>query len=536
MFNRRKNLQWVMRIKESFLSVLPIALVVVIIYFAGVDSSFSSSHDLSNFGYLNELIAFLICAFLVAIGLGLFSIGVDQSLGRIGSVISDSLTKKKSKWFLIIVTFLLGFLITVAEPDLRILSNEIGIDDWIIVLFVSIGVGLFLVFGTLRIIFQLDLRVVFLGVYAVIFMLAALAPEEFYSIAFDAGGVTTGPVTIPFILTFGTAMASSRQDSKNGSDDFGLIAHATMGPILAILFLAIFIPVVKPGFSMSYQTPSINLALSVEGYSSQFVASLGNVGLAIGPLALFFLVYDLLFLKMNLKELMNIFIGLFFCYFGLVFFLSAVQTGFSPVAQSIGKALASDQKGYSLALLIGALFGCFAVLAEPAVAVLVHQIQLVSEGTIKKSGFLTVTALAIALGVILAVIRAKYRFSIMYYLVPGYVLAFGLSFLVPNIYSSIAYDAGTVASGPMAASFTMPFIIGFATGQYDASSPTFSSDIYKDAFGVIAMISMMPLIVVQLVGLYAVIKRKAIVAKARKRIIEPNDDQIIHFGPEEEGI
>ncbi|MCI2068917.1 MAG: DUF1538 domain-containing protein [Bacilli bacterium] len=520
------------RIKESFLSVLPIALVVLIIYFAGIDSAFSYSHDVDKFGYLNELAAFLICAFLVAIGLGLFSIGVDQSLGRIGSVISDSLTKKKKKWFLIIVTFLLGFLITVAEPDLRLLSSEVGIDDWIIVLSVSLGVGLFLVLGTLRILFQLDLRVVFLGVYAVVFMLVALAPEEFYSIAFDAGGVTTGPVTIPFILAFGTSVASSRQDSKNGSDDFGLIAHATMGPILAILFLAIFIPVANPSFTMSYVTPEINLELSVEGFSKQFISSLGNVGLAIGPLALFFLVYNFLFLKMNLKELMNIFIGLFFCYFGLVFFLSAVQTGFSPVAQSIGKALSSSEQGYSLALFIGALFGCFAVLAEPAVAVLVHQIQLVSEGTIKKSGFLTVTALAIALGVALAVIRAKYRFSIMYYLVPGYIISFGLSFLVPNIYSSIAYDAGTVASGPMAASFTMPFIIGFATGQYDSSSASFSSDIYKNAFGVVAMISMMPLIVVQLVGLYAVLKRKAIIAKARKRIIEPNDDQIIHFEAE----
>jgi hypothetical protein len=535
MFKKHKAPAWVNKIKEAFFSVLPIVLVVIIVYFAGADSSFSWASDQKNYGYCNELLAFLLCGLLVAVGLGLFSIGVDQSLGRIGSLISSSLTKRRSQWFLIVITFILGFLITVAEPDLRILAEEVGLDDWIIVVVVSLGVGLFLVFGTLRIIFQLDLRVVFLGVYGIIFMLALLAPSEFYSIAFDAGGVTTGPVTIPFILAFGTAVAASRQNSKNGSDDFGLIAHATMGPVLAIIILSIFIPVINPGFSLVYNVPSISLNLSLSNYSAQFVKSLGDVGLAIGPLALFFLVYDLIYLKMPFRDMLNIYIGLIFCYLGLVFFLSAVQNGFSPVAQSIGKALASPQ-GLPLAVLIGAFFGCFAVLAEPAVAVLANQVQTVSEGTVKKSGFLTILAISIAGAVALAVIRAYYKFSIMYYLVPGYLIAFGLSFLVPSIYSSIAFDAGTVASGPMAASFTMPFIIGFATGLYDASNPAvFYSEIYENAFGVVAMISMLPVIVVQFLGLYAVFKTKLIYANARKHIVEPNDDQILHF-PEESAL
>ncbi len=520
------------KIRESFLSVLPIAIVVSIIYFIGIDSNFSLSYDLSTYGYCSELLAFLICALLVAIGLGLFSIGVDQSLGKIGSTISNSLTKKKSKWFLIIITFALGFLITVAEPDLRILASEIGLSDTTIIITISIGVGLFLVLGTLRIIFQLDLKIVFLLVYAIIFMVASLAPKEFYAIAFDSGGVTTGPVTIPFILAFGTAMASSRQDSKNGSDNFGLIAHATMGPIIAVLILAIFLSITNPNFSMDYHVATISLNLSWTKYSTKLVSTLGNVGLAVGPLALFFLIYNFIYLKMSIKDILKIMVGLIYCYIGLVLFLSAVEDGFSPVAQSIGNALSSSSAGFPLAMLIGALFGCFAVLAEPAVAVLVNQVQTVSEGTIKKSGFLAVMAVAIAGAVVLAVIRAYYKFSILYYLVPGYIIIFFLSFKVPSIYSSISYDAGTVASGPMAASFTMPFIIGFASGLYSESG-TFSSDIYQNAFGVIAMISMMPIIVVQLVGLYAVLKDKSIYAKARKRIIEPNDDQIIHFTQEE---
>jgi hypothetical protein len=534
MQKKHKMPHWLTKIQESFLSVLPIAVVITIIYFAGQDQSFSFSHDLEVYGYANELFAFLICAFLVGLGLGLFSIGVDQSLGKIGSSISSSLTKKQSIIFLVLVTFVIGFLITVAEPDLKILADETGIDNWVLILTISLGVGLFLVLGTLRIILQLDLRVVFLGVYAIAFMLVSIAPKEFFALAFDAGGVTTGPVTIPFILAFGTAVAASRQNSKSGSDDFGLIAHATMGPVLAVLILAIFIPVFNPSFSMSYTVAQISLILSPQNYASKFVTSLGDVGLAIGPLSLFFIVYDLLFLKLSPKELFKIFIGLLFCYLGLVFFLSAVQTGFSPVAQSVGKALASKE-GFPLAILIGAFFGCFAVLAEPAVGVLVTQIQTVSEGTIRKGGFLLVMAISIAGAVALSVVRAYYQFSILYYLVPGYIIAFGLSFIVPNIYSSIAYDAGTVASGPMAASFAMPFVIGFASGLYsDMSEADFSSAVYQDAFGVIAMVSMLPLIVVQLVGLYAVIKTRFIYAEARKRIVEPDDDQIIHFTEEGE--
>jgi hypothetical protein len=526
MFRKRQMPLWLTKIKESFFSVIPIVIVVLILYFIGKDRDFSFAQDTqAHNGVANELWAFLLCALLVAIGLGLFAIGVDQSLGKIGSLLGSSLTKKQNLWFLIGIAFVLGFLITVAEPDLRILAGEIGINEWVLILTISVGVGVFLVLGALRIIFQLDLRVVFLAIYAIAFILANLAPKEFYAIAFDAGGVTTGPVTIPFIMAFGTAVAASRQNTKSGSDDFGLIAHATMGPILAVLLLAIFIPV-----NLEYTLPTISLELSPAAYSANAISSLGSVGLAVGILSLFFLVYDLIFLKLPLKDMLKVFIGMIYCYFGLVLFLSAVNTGFSPVAQSIGKALASPE-GFPLATVIGAVFGCFAVLAEPAVAVLVNQIQTVSEGTIKKTGFLAVMALSIAGAVALSVVRAYYQFSIMYYLVPGYLITFGLSFLVPKIYSSIAFDAGTVASGPMAASFTMPFVIGFASGLYGTSADL-SSEIYQYAFGVITMVSMMPLIVVQLVGLYAVLKTRAIYAKARKQILEPDDDQIIHFGEE----
>jgi hypothetical protein len=527
----KNNLKpWLQNLLTSFLSVLPIVLVVLVLYFSGRDSNFCLSKDLGDNGYPNELISFLICSLVVAFGLGLFSIGVEQSLSHIGNIIGGHLTKKQNMWLFVILTFVIGCLITIAEPDLVILANETGMNQLVLILTICVGVGLFLVLGTLRIIFQVDLSLVFLAVYGLAFIITNLAAPGLIPLAFDAGGVATGPVTIPFILAFGAGVAASREGSHSGSDDFGLSALATVGPIIAILMLAVFYSSSK----ISYEVPSIVLKFNPALYGASFSSSLWNVFLGVGPVALFFIIYDLVFLHLGKKDLIKIFVGLIFCYVGLVLFLGAVQIGFSSVAQSIGNSL-GNSSGLPLAILIGAVFGCFAVLAEPAVGVLVTQIQTVSEGTIKKSGFLTINAISIAVAVALSVIRAYYQFSIMWYFVPGYILALGLTFLVPKIYSSIAFDAGTVASGPMATSFTMPFIIGFAYACYESaglSDAALKNAVYEDAFGVISMISLMPLIVVQLAGLYAGIKRNVIYSKARKRILEPDDDQIIHFGGE----
>jgi hypothetical protein len=534
MAKRHKLPLWLQKIGESFMSVLPIVGVVLVIYFCGNDSHFSYAQDMGSHGYPSELSAFLSCAFLVGAGLGLFSIGVDQSLSRIGTLVGGALTKKKNIWYLVGLTLLIGFLISVAEPDLWILAKQIGGNlEWVIIVTISAGVAIFLIIGTLRIIFQLDLSVVFLAMYGLVFILANLAFSEFIPLAFDSGGVVTGPVTIPFILAFGAGVAASRQGSRSGSDNFGLIAHATLGPIVAILILAIFW---KSGSTLSYSVSSTVLDFSFSNYAYYFSSSALSVLFAVGSVAVFFIIFNFTSLHLGTKDILKIMVGFVYCYFGLVLFLSAVQAGFSPVAQVIGSAFASEE-GLPVATLIGAVFGCFAVLAEPGMAVLVNQIQTVSEGTIKKRPFLGVMAVSIALGVAMAVVRAYYQFSIMYYLVPIYILALGLTFLVPKIYTSIAFDAGTVASGPMAASFTMPFVIGFAAAVYQnsgLSGEALSAAVYENAFGVVAMVSMMPLVVVQLVGLYAQINLKIVYSKARKRIVEPDDDQIIHFSEEGE--
>lgn len=518
---------------EAFQSVLPIALVVFVIYFASNIPNFNYANDNDVYGFGYSLLFFLLYAFLAAFGLGLFSIGVEQSLDKMGSSIASSLTKTKSILFIIGITFVIGFLITFAEPDLKILASEVGIDEWILIICVSFGVGIFLILGILRILFQWDLRVVFLGCYATILILANLTPKIFIGIAFDAGGVTTGPVTIPFILAFGTGFATTLQGSKSGSDDFGLVAHATMGPIVAIVLLSMFIPLFNPNFELSYSEDVTSISETFTSYGKYFLSAASQMSLAIGSLILFFIIYDLFILKMNKKEILKLIIGTLFCYVGLIFFMSAVTAGFKPVALTIGKGL-GNSSGFPIAIIIAGVFGLFAVLAEPAVTVLVNKIITVSEGSIKKSSFLIIMSISIAFAVILSVIRAYYQFSLLYFLIPGYLFVFLLSFLVPRMYSSIAFDAGTVASGPMAASFTMPFVLGFASSIYENSS-NYSTLIYENAFGTVAMISLLPIIVVETVGLYVSMKSQILYRKARKRIVYENDDQIIHF-PDSEAV
>lgn len=512
-------------IGENYLSVLPIVLVVSVIYFVKVDSAFSDKIYL----------AFLLSALIIGLGLSLFTAGADLSMSRIGTIIGETLFKKQKMWLIVVATFLIGVLVTVAEPDLKVMAKQIGWDEGMLIAAVGIGVGLFVVFGVLRILFNQNLNTLFLAFYAIVFALAGLVNPKFLPIAFDSGGVTTGPVTVPFILAFGAGLAASHtHNGRSGEDAFGLTALASVGPIITCMLLALFNSDVD---KMSYDyNPSLLITTAFPSWQSfwsayfplfgqEILGQLASVALAITPLAVFFLIYNWIFVHLSAKQVIRIVIGLFYAYAGLVIFLSAVEVGFLPVAQEVGKALGDPSRPelYPFAVLIGGLFGLFGVLAEPAVHVLVQQIEVLSEGTIKSKRILIVMALAIGGGVALAIVRAHYNFSILYYMVPGYILALALTFVVPKIYTSIAFDSGGVASGPMASTFVMPFAIGFTISNQGVDY------VFQDAFGCVAMIAMMPLIVIQLMGLYVGIKREVIYRRVRKQFVEPDDVQVIHL-------
>lgn len=521
---------WFSKLLESTISTLPIAVVIIgfflIFRFLPIssDSLMFPSLQLSN----DDMYIFAISVGSIIIGMGLFNLGSEESMNEIGRIIGSSLTKKKKFFFVISMTFILGVLVTIAEPDLSVLSGQIGVDKEIITWGIGVGVGIFLVVGVIRVTLHQNLNIMFLAFYALVFGLGYIIDPRFLPICFDSGGVTTGPVTVPFLLGFGIGIAASH-GGKNSEDSFGLTALCSVGPIIAVTLIA---TVMKGmGKELPDMSKFLNPLADLKGWGGivpHIVECCGSVGLSVGPILLFFLVYELIFVKVKGSVISRIIIGMVFVYIGLVLFLSAVSYGFLPIASKVGQILGSDSKFFPWAALLGLLFGIFGVLAEPAVHVLVTQISDVSDGVIKKGKVLGFLAVANGVAVVLHIIRAYFHFPIMYYLVPGYIIAFILSFIVPKIYTAMAFDSGGVASGPMTSTFVLPFCIGFAYQNY-LSNPT-TGDVYLYGFGLVALVALMPLIVLQLLGLDAQVRKAMAYSKARKRIVEEDDDQVIHLG------
>ena len=518
---------WLLKLRESFFSALPIAIVIVAFFlvarFGVPQGYFPAEFMLTD----TDIYSFLIAAVMIVVGMTLFNVGTEQSMSEIGVQIGGSLMQKKNFFFVIAMTFILGVLVTVAEPDLSVLSGQIGVEETVIVWTIGIGVGIFLVVGVLRILFHKNLNVLFLAFYGLAFALIYLIDPRFLPICFDSGGVTTGPVTVPFLLGFGLGCAASHRGKGNGGDSFGLTALCSIGPILSVILIAMIMKSMGKELPLmgEYADPLSKLTGDMgANFGHALISTLGSVALSVGPLLLFFLIYNFSFLRLKWTTILRIILGMLVTYVGLVLFLSGVEAGFMPIASKLGQALGSSSSFLWIALVLGGLFGIFGVLAEPAVHVLVHQIEDVSDGTIKAGTVLVVLSGSIGVAVILHIVRSYFQFSIAYYLIPGYITAFVLSFLVPPIYTAMAFDSGGVASGPMTSTFVLPFCIGFAFAG--------GQDVYLYGFGLVSLVAMMPLIVLQALGLTSVIKAKRALDKAKKRLVEEDDDQIIHFQTE----
>ena len=521
---------WLGKFKESLLSTLPIAVAVLAFYlitrFALPKETFVG--PTGEFLYIadSNIIPFAVAVPMIVVGMALFSAGTDASMSEVGRIIGGSLVRKKNFFFVLAMTFILGVLVTVAEPDLSVLAGQIGLPSFVIIITIGLGVGLFLVIGVIRISLKQDLRLMFLAFYALAFTLIYFVDPRFLPVCFDSGGVTTGPVTVPFLLGFGLGLSASRKSGNNGEDSFGLTALCSIGPILAVIIISLIMK--ASGMSLP-AAPKIDIGGSSD-YWPALVSTLTThsweVALSVVPLLVFFLIYELIFIRLPGKQVLSICVGMVIVYVGLLVFLVAVSWGFLPIAQVIGFMLGTSSTLHYWAMGIGALFGVFGVLAEPAIHVLIQQIEDVSNGAIKKRTVLWVLAISNGVAVALAVVRSHFQFPIVYYLIPGYIVAFVLTFLVPKIYTAMAFDSGGVASGPMTSTFVLPFCIGLAFSM--------GVDVYLYGFGLVALVAMMPLIVIQGMGLSAVIKTNHALNKARKRLVEENDDQIIHFELEEE--
>ena len=388
---------------------------------------------------------------------------------------------------------MLGFAVTIAEPDLQVLAETVPhINNTVLLVTVGLGVGFFLAVCMLRIVTGVHLRWLLIAFYGIVFLLAAFAAPDFLSVAFDSGGVTTGPMTVPFILALGVGVSYIRSDARAEADSFGLVALCSIGPILAVLILSFFYT--ESSGTQELATASFTDTAAIgAAYLQGLPKYLGEMAVALLPIVGIFIIFQLLTLHMPRRNLLKILIGILYTYIGLVLFLTGVNVGFSALSRVLGAELAA---GWTRWLLIplSMLLGWFIISAEPAVAVLEAQIEEVSAGTIPGSAIKTSLSIAIALAMGLSMLRVLTGISIMWFLVPGYLIALGLSFFVPDLYTAIAFDSGGVASGPMTATFMLQFMIG--------ASSVVGGNPLSDAFGVVAMVAMMPLISIQMVGIF----------------------------------
>ena len=473
---------------ESVASVLPILLIVVLMCFLAVPMS------------TDLMLSFLVGAVLLILGMGLFQLGADTAMAPIGKLIGARLTKTRRLWLILLLAFVLGVAITISEPDLQVLAANVPhIHTGVLILTVAAGVGMFLLVSFLRILLGIPLRWLLLGFYALVFALAFLSDPDYLSVAFDSGGVTTGPMTVPFIMALGLGVSAIRSDREATADSFGLVALCSIGPILAVLFLGFVYPG-KAETIASAVTESYGSTVAMgHGYLAALPHYLWETFIALAPIAVFFFLFQAAALKLEKRALLRILIGLGYTYVGLVLFLMGVNVGFSPLGSELGAQLAA---GWTRWLLIplGVLMGWFIIKAEPAVHVLNKQVEEVSSGAVSEKAMGLSLSIAIALSVGLAMLRVLTGIPILYFLVPGYAVALILSFFVPPMFTAIAFDSGGVASGPMTATFLLPM----ATG----ASAALGGNVLTDAFGLVALVAMMPLITIQIMGMIYVIRSR----------------------------
>ena len=500
------------KIKEALISALPITAIVYIM----------SALPWFNFS-VAELITFTVSAVLLVVGIGMFNLGADLAMTPMGTHVGAGLSRQKKLMLLLGVCFVLGMLITVAEPDLQVLANQVSavMNGTTLIYTVGFGVGAFLLVAILRIVFKRQLSGILMLFYMLLFAMALLLAVgdklDLLPMAFDSGGVTTGPITVPFIMALGVGISSVLGDRHSQENSFGLVALCSIGPILAVLVLGVF-----SSGNMTYAVPDYTVSDHIfAAFAHTFGHTAKEVAVALGLIVGFFLLCQITVLKLPKRHLYKIALGVAFTYLGLVLFLTSVNVGFMPIGYKLGVALTQMQPW--LLVLIGLVIGVLVVLAEPAIHVLNAQVEEITGGYVTKRSMMIGLCVGVGAAIALSVVRIIFDFSLVYYIIPGYFISLALSLFVPPVYTAIAFDSGGVASGPMTSGFILPFAIGMCVGLQGESA------VLRDAFGVVALVAMTPLITIQLLGFKAIVSNHVKEKQAMKRILDADDMQIINF-------
>lgn len=469
------------KIRESLSAVLPITGIVLMLSIFVIPME------------LGSVVMFLTGALMLIVGMGFFQLGAEMAMTPLGEGVGVQISKMKKLLTVLLTGFLMGVIITVSEPDLQVLAGQVpSVPNMVLIMTVAVGVGLFLALAIVRIRYKISLSMLLIVCYLALILVSMFVPKEFLAVAFDSGGVTTGPMTVPFIMAMGVGLASVRSDKNAANDSFGLVALSSVGPILAVLILGCFF---KPT-EAAYTLTDVATVVTTQDVAWVFAQGLPlyarEVLLSLVPILWVFLIFQWLTHRYHGLQIKRIIVGFGYTYIGLVLFLCGANVGFAPVGAYLGKELAGLSLRWIL-VPIGALIGYYIVKAEPAIQVLNHQVEAVTNGAISVKMMNRCMQIGVAASVGLAMLRVLTGISIQWFVIPGYIIALVLSRLVPDIFIGIAFDSGGVASGPMTSTFLLPLSIGVCEAL--------GGNLMTDAFGVVALVALTPLIAIQLMGL-----------------------------------
>lgn len=500
------------KLVESVSAVLPISAIVLIL------SIFIIPIDVGT------MVMFILGSLIMIFGMALFQLGAETALSPLGEGIGIRISKTKSLIPIIISILIMGVLVTMAEPDLSVLASQVpAVPNFVIILAVSIGVGIFLVLAVLRILLGWDLRLILDILYLLLIVAAVFMPENFLPVSFDSGGVTTGPITVPFIMAMGAGLFAMRTDKNARDDSFGLVSLASVGPIIATLIIGFFY---NPT-SADYESAVVPQVDTMQQAFYKFFGTLPTynkeVLISIIPLVAVFIIFQVFGRPFKRNTVYRIIIGFIYTYLGLVMFLCGVSVGFSPVGTMLGRQIATSDKSWALIPIV-MVIGFFIVRAEPAIQILTKQIQNITDGAISDKSIGIAMSVGVAVAAGLSAIRILTGISLKWIIIPGYVLAIVLTRLVPKLFVGMAFDSGGVASGPITSTFLLPICIG--------ACESLGGNIMTEAFGVVSLVALTPLIAVQLTGLIYSINHKKVIKKFEKTddsLIEEDSDEIIEF-------
>ena len=478
---------------ESLQSVLPIALIVALLAISLTPMT------------PGTFLLFLFGVACLVFGLSMFTMGAEMSMQTIGAQVGAYLVKSGKTWLIAFISFVIGVLVTISEPDLQILANQVSdVPNMLLILTVSVGVGIFLLVAMLRIIFKISLSLLLLVFYAIAFVLCFFVSPDFWALSFDSGGVTTGPMTVPFIMAIGAGVSGMRSGEEGHDDSFGLVALCSIGPILSVMILGIC-------FSIGGGEYVANVPLEVPEtrslllhYLHGFAAHAKDIAIALLPIIAFSLLFQLLTRAFSARKLLRIGVGLLYTFFGLVIFLTGANEGFLPAGHALGNSLAAIGNGWLL-IPIGALLGYYIVNAEPAVYVLNKQVEQITAGAVSAGTMRLTLSIGVSVALGLSMLRIITGISILWILIPGYIIALALTFFVPKFFVGIAFDSGGVASGAMMSAFVLPLAIG--------ACYTLGQDIMTQAFGCVAFVALTPIISIQICGLIYNFKSKQAISR-----------------------